>query len=69
MRTSLKYLSQLVQSNKIVVCKAEKDGKIIIVDYKDYQNIMKAELEQFKILNDWNIDNKNAELDVVIEQC
>ena len=33
MRTSLKHLSQLVQNNKIVICEANKDGKIIIVDY------------------------------------
>ena len=30
---------------------------------------MEAKLEQFEILNDWNIDNKNAKLDVVMEQC
>ena len=47
MRTSLKHSSQLVDTNKIVICKADKDGKIIIVDSKDYQKIMKAELEQF----------------------
>ena len=69
MRTSLKHLSQLVHTNKIVICKADKDGKIIIVDYKDYQKIMEAELEQFEILNDWNIDNKNAKFDVVMVQC
>ena len=52
MRTNLKYLSQLVHTNKIVICKADKDGKIIIIDYKDYQTFMKTELERFKILND-----------------
>ena len=30
---------------------------------------MEAELEQFEILNDWNIDNKNAKFDVVMDQC
>ena len=69
MRTSLKHLSQLVHTNKIVICKADKDGEIIIVDYKDYQKIMEAKLEQFEILNDWNIDNKNAKFDVVMDQC
>ena len=52
MRTSLKYLSQLVHTTKIVIRKADKDGKIMIVDYKDYQKFMKTELERFKILND-----------------
>ena len=47
MHTSLKHSSQLVDTNKIVICKADKDGKIIIVDSKDYQKIMEAELEQF----------------------
>ena len=70
MRTSLKHLSQLVQTtNKIVKCKADKDGKIIIVDYKDYQKIMEAELEQFEILNDWNIDNKNSKFVIIMEKC
>ena len=68
-RISLKHLSQLVKTNKIVICKADKDGKIVIVDYKDYQKITEAELEQFEILNDWNIDNKKAKFDVVMEQC
>ena len=69
MRSSLKHLSQLVQTNKIVICKADKDGKIIIVNYKNYQKIMEAKLEQFEILNDWNIDNKNVKFDVIMEQC
>ena len=30
---------------------------------------MEAELEQFEILNDWNIENKNAKFDVIMEQC
>ena len=62
-------LFQLVKSNKIVICKADKDGKIIIADYKDYHKIMEAELEQFEILNDWNIDNKNAKFDFFMKQC
>ena len=64
----LETLMSISTKNKIVICKADKDGKIIIVDYKDYQKIMEAELEQFEILNDWNIDNKNAKFDVIMEQ-
>ena len=52
MRSSLKHLSQLVHTNRIVICKADKDGKIIVVDFKDYQIIMEAVLGQFEILND-----------------
>ena len=30
---------------------------------------MEAELEKFEILNDWNINDKNAKLNVIMEQC
>ena len=69
MRTSFKYLSQLPQNNNTVICKANKEGKIIIVDYKACQNIIEAKLQQFEILNYWNIVNKSAEFGVSMEEC
>ena len=45
MKNSLERLSKLVSSNTIVVCKADKDGKILEVDYDDYSSkVMYTEL-------------------------
>ena len=35
-RKALSELTDLVKNNKIVICRSDKDGKIIIVDFDDY---------------------------------
>jgi len=49
-RKSLEKINKaLVHSRVIVVCRADKDGKIIVINYEDYRNILLKELEQFRI--------------------
>ena len=48
---SFKKLKKLVRNNDIIVCKTDKDGKLVIIDLTTYNNIMKRELEQFQELN------------------
>ena len=45
--TALKELINLVKNKNIVICKADKDGKIIVLDFDDYINIMNRELKTF----------------------
>jgi len=47
---SLTKLKKLVQNRIIVVCRADKDGKILVLNYEDYQTIMTRELESFERL-------------------
>ena len=39
--------STVVQDRSITVCKADKDGKIVVLDYVDYDKIMLRELSRF----------------------
>ena len=39
-RMALDYLQNLVKKCKIVICNSDKDGKIIIVNFKNYNTIM-----------------------------
>ena len=50
MNKSFKKLKKLVRNNDIIVCKTDKDGKLVIIDLATYNNIMKRELEQFQEL-------------------
>ena len=45
---SFKKLKNLLRNNDIIVCKTDKNGKLIIIDLATYNNIMKRELEQFQ---------------------
>ena len=40
-----------MRNNDIIVCKTDKDGKLVIVGWATYNNIMKRELEKFQELN------------------
>ena len=42
--TSLNKLMRKVRKRDIVICKADKDGKILITDYSDYDQIMSNQL-------------------------
>ena len=44
MRTSPTKLMRKVRKRDIVICKADKDGKILISDYSDYDRIMSDQL-------------------------
>ena len=70
MKNSLQELTELVNAKKIVIiCKADKDGKILIIDYEDYKLIMRRELEQFDILNDLNLQNTESKFDKIRVVC
>ena len=40
----------LISEQKVVVCRTDKDGKILIVNYSDYHEIMEKELNKFDVL-------------------
>ena len=50
LRKALNDLRTEVTHKRIVICKSDKDGKIIILNYEDYDKIMKRELEKFELL-------------------
>ena len=51
-------LRMLVRDEKIVVCRADKHGKVFVVNYEDYNQIMKNELEQsFIYISSLTTDN------------
>ena len=43
LRCSFKYLKKLVKDRKIVICRADKDRKLLLLDFKDYNLIMEKE--------------------------
>jgi len=47
-RNSLNKLNSLVKNRHIVICSSDKDGKIVILNYEDYNSIMLRELKDFK---------------------
>ena len=47
LRKSFARIQNLVQDCSITVCKADKDGKIVDLDYVDYDRIMLKELSRF----------------------
>ena len=56
-RKSLSKLAKLTEERKIVICRADKDGKIVILNYEDYDAVMIREQQQFE------------KLDVSVEGC
>jgi len=50
-RKILSKLAKLTEERKIVICRADKDGKIVILNYEDYDAIMIRELQQFEKLD------------------
>jgi len=47
-RNSLNKLNSFVKNRNIVICSSHKDGKIVILNYEDYNSIMLRELKDFK---------------------
>ena len=56
LRFSLAKLKKLVYDRHIIICRADKDGKIIILNYADYDTIMKREFAPFAKLDIPNND-------------
>ena len=54
---ALKDLCKLAHEKKIVICKADKDGKIVVVNFKDYDQIMENQLKSFTRIS--SINSKN----------
>ena len=44
LRSNFKYLKKLVKDRKIVICHADKDGNLLVLDFKDYNLIWKENL-------------------------
>jgi len=38
--TALRELKRSVRTNQIVICRRDKDGKIVLLDYDTYNHIM-----------------------------
>ena len=51
LRKSLVKLKEQVQNKEIVICKSDKDNKILIVNHKDYIKLINQELEKYKKLD------------------
>jgi len=47
-RNSLNKLNSLVKNRHIVIYSSDKDGKIVILNYEDYNSIMLRELKDFE---------------------
>ena len=50
-RKNLSKLAKLTEERKIVICRADKDGKIVILNYVDHDAIMAKELQKFEKLD------------------
>ena len=66
-RKSLSKLAKLTEERKIVICRAD-DGKIVILNYKDYDAIMIRELQQFEKL-DVSVEGCDAYLEKLRKDC
>ena len=67
-RKSLNKLTKLTEERKIVICRADKDGKIVILNYEDYDAIMIRELQQFENL-DTSVEGCDAYLEKLRKDC
>ena len=65
LRTALKDLANAVCNREIVFCTSDKDGKIVIVNYADYNNIMVRERESFQKIDNCNENNIATVLDEI----
>ena len=54
---AFKQLSKMIKDNLIVICKTDKGGKIIIVNYNDYNQIVFKELDKYKKLDNITMHN------------
>ena len=64
-RMALDYLQNLVKKCKIVICKSDKNGKIIIVNFKNYNTIMEKELKIFENITQLDPGNISNHLNLI----
>ena len=70
LRSSFKYLKKLVKDRKIVICRADKDGKLLVLDFKDYNLIMDREFaNQFQELTRVDLTTVHHELQQIKDKC
>jgi len=67
-RKSFSKLPKLTEERKIVICRADIDGKIVILNYDEYDAIMTRELQQFEKL-DVSVDGSDTYLEEVRKDC
>ena len=66
LQQSLTKLKKLVNDRKLVICKADKDGKIILLNYEDYDNIMVKQLDKFERME---VGNHNQYFTKIRTKC
>ena len=70
LRTSFKYLKKLVKNRKIVIYRAHKGGKLLVLDFKDYNLIMEREFaNQFQELTHVDLTSVHHELQQIKKKC
>ena len=57
LKEALEELRTCVRNKKIVVCRSDKDGKVLILNYNDYNKIMEQQLSKFNNMEHLNRDN------------
>ena len=63
LKSSFKYLKKLVKDRKIVICRADIDGKLLVLDFKDYNLIIEREFaNQFQELTHVDLTTVHHEL-------
>ena len=54
LRNSLKSWKELVRQKKVVICRSDKDGKIIIINHSDYNKLIEKDLKTYTQLDTGN---------------
>ena len=60
-KRSLNNLKELVNKKKMVICRSDKDGKVVILNFTDYMKIIEKELQNYEQLQ-FNENSIEAEL-------
>ena len=57
LKKALLKLKNLTEERKVVFCKSDKDGKIIIMSYQDYIKVITKELQKYQVIETTNIND------------
>ena len=69
-RSNFKYLKKLVKNRTIVICRADKNGKLLVLYFKDYNLIMEKEFaNQFQELTHVDLTTVHHELQQIKDKC
>ena len=61
---------KLTKNNEIVICKSDKDGKILIVDFCDYIRVMNTQFANFDKLQFVDDDDEfNTHIRNIVKRC